>query len=330
MIMSKGIWIVVEQRNAQIRKVSLELLSQARLIANETGDPLVAVVLGQNIQDLAQEVTSYGADKVILVDNEKLAEYTTGAYTSVLNKLIRKEEPNAVLIGNTAMGKDLAPRLAQRLGVGLASDCTGMEKDDANFLTFKRPIYGGKAFAQVATDAKPVMATIRPNTFPIAAPDAARQAEVVTEAAEIDQDDLRAILKDVIIATSERPELTEAEIIVSGGRAMKGPENFPMLEALADVVGGAVGASRAAVDAGWIDSKFQVGQTGKTVSPILYIACGISGAIQHLAGMSSSKVIVAINKDPEANIFNVADYGIVGDIFEIVPLLTEEIKKLVS
>ncbi|NLL53427.1 MAG: electron transfer flavoprotein subunit alpha/FixB family protein [Peptococcaceae bacterium] len=328
--MSKGIWIVVEQRNAQIRKVSLELLSQARLIANETGDPLVAVVLGQNIQDLAQEVTSYGADKVILVDNEKLAEYTTGAYTSVLNKLIRKEEPNAVLIGNTAMGKDLAPRLAQRLGVGLASDCTGMEKDDANFLTFKRPIYGGKAFAQVATDAKPVMATIRPNTFPIAAPDAARQAEVVTEAAEIDQDDLRAILKDVIIATSERPELTEAEIIVSGGRAMKGPENFPMLEALADVVGGAVGASRAAVDAGWIDSKFQVGQTGKTVSPILYIACGISGAIQHLAGMSSSKVIVAINKDPEANIFNVADYGIVGDIFEIVPLLTEEIKKLVS
>ncbi|NLM21761.1 MAG: electron transfer flavoprotein subunit alpha/FixB family protein [Peptococcaceae bacterium] len=328
--MSKGIWIVVEQRNAQIRKVSLELLSQARLIANETGDPLVAVVLGQNIQDLAQEVASYGADKVILVDNEKLAEYTTGAYTSVLNKLIRKKEPNAVLIGNTAMGKDLAPRLAQRLGVGLASDCTGMEKDDANFLTFKRPIYGGKAFAQVATDSKPVMATIRPNTFPIAAPDTAHQAEVVTEAAEIDQDDLRAILKEVIIAASERPELTEAEIIVSGGRAMKGPENFPMLEALADVVGGAVGASRAAVDAGWIDQEFQVGQTGKTVSPVLYIACGISGAIQHLAGMSSSKVIVAINKDPEANIFNVADYGIVGDIFEIVPLLTEEIKKLVS
>jgi len=330
MIMSKGIWIVVEQRNAKIRKVSLELLSQGRLIANETGDPLVAVVLGQNIQDLAQEVASYGADKVILVDNEKLAEYTTGAYTSVLNKLIRKEEPNAVLIGNTAMGKDLAPRLAQRLGVGLASDCTGMERDEANFLTFKRPIYGGKAFAQVATDAKPVMATIRPNTFPLATPDTTRQAEIVNETAEIDQEDLRAILKEVVLATSARPELTEAEIIVSGGRGMKGPENFPILEALADALGGAVGASRAAVDAGWIDQKFQVGQTGKTVSPTLYIACGISGAIQHLAGMSSSKVIVAINKDPEANIFNVADYGIVGDLFEIVPLLTEEIKKLVG
>ncbi|NLO97413.1 MAG: electron transfer flavoprotein subunit alpha/FixB family protein [Peptococcaceae bacterium] len=328
--MSKGIWIVVEQRNAKIRKVSLELLSQGRLIANETGDPLVAVVLGQNIQDLAQEVASYGADKVILVDNEKLAEYTTGAYTSVLNKLIRKEEPNAVLIGNTAMGKDLAPRLAQRLGVGLASDCTGMERDEANFLTFKRPIYGGKAFAQVATDAKPVMATIRPNTFPLATPDTTRQAEIVNETAEIDQEDLRAILKEVVLATSARPELTEAEIIVSGGRGMKGPENFPILEALADALGGAVGASRAAVDAGWIDQKFQVGQTGKTVSPTLYIACGISGAIQHLAGMSSSKVIVAINKDPEANIFNVADYGIVGDLFEIVPLLTEEIKKLVG
>ena len=328
--MSKGIWIVVEQRNAKIRKVSLELLSQGRLIANETGDPLVAVVLGQNIQDLAQEVASYGADKVILVDNEKLAEYTTGAYTSVLNKLIRKEEPNAVLIGNTAMGKDLAPRLAQRLGVGLASDCTGMERDEANFLTFKRPIYGGKAFAQVATDAKPVMATIRPITFPLATPDTTRQAEIVNETAEIDQEDLRAILKEVVLATSARPELTEAEIIVSGGRGMKGPENFPILEALADALGGAVGASRAAVDAGWIDQKFQVGQTGKTVSPTLYIACGISGAIQHLAGMSSSKVIVAINKDPEANIFNVADYGIVGDLFEIVPLLTEEIKKLVG
>ncbi len=267
---------------------------------------------------------------MIVVESEKLAEYTTGAYTSVLNKLIRKEEPNAVLIGNTAMGKDLAPRLAQRLGVGLASDCTGMEKDDANFLSFKRPIYGGKAFAQVATDVKPVLATIRPNTFPLAAPDAGRTAEIVTEAAEIDQDDLRAILKEVIIAASERPELTEANVIVSGGRGMKGPENFPILEALADVLGGAVGASRAAVDAGWIEQKFQVGQTGKTVSPTLYIACGISGAIQHLAGMSSSKVLVAINKDPEANIFNLADYGIVGDLFEIVPLLTEEIKKLVS
>lgn len=328
--MAKGIWVIVEQRNLQIRKVSLELLSQGRKIADETGEPLVAVVLGQGIDGLAQTVAEYGADKVVLIDDAKLAEYTTGSYTSVLNKLIRKEEPQAVLLGNTAVGKDLAPRLAQRLGVGLASDCTGMELDPNSFLNFKRPIYAGKAFAHITSNVRPIMGTIRPNTFPVAAPDAARQAEVVKEAAEIDSADLVAILKEVAIAASKRPELTEANIIVSGGRGMKGPENYNILEDLADVVGAAVGASRAAVDSGWKEHKFQVGQTGKTVAPTLYIACGISGAIQHLAGMGSSKYIVAINKDPEANIFNVADYGIVGDLFEVVPLLTEEFKKLVN
>lgn len=327
--MAKGIWIVIEQYKLEIRKVSLELLSQGRLIADQTGEPLVAVILGKGVADLAQTAVAYGADKVILVDDDKLEDYTTGAYTSVLNKLIRKEEPQAVLLGNTAVGKDLAPRLAQRLGVGMASDCTGMDVDAENFLTFKRPIYGGKAFAQVNATERPVLATIRPNTFPVAAQDESRQAEVVNETAEIDAADLRAIVKEIAIAASERPELIEATIIISGGRGMKGPENYKILEECADVIGAAVGASRAAVDAGWIEQKFQVGQTGKTVSPTLYIACGISGAIQHLAGMGSSKVIVAINKDPEANIFNLADYGVVGDLFEIVPLLTEEFKKLV-
>lgn len=326
--MAKGIWIIIEQSKLEIRKVSLELLSQGRIIADKTGEPLVAVILGKGVTDLAQKVAAYGADKVILVNDDKLADYTTGAYTSVLNKLIRKEEPQAVLLGNTAVGKDLAPRLAHRLGVGMASDCTGMETDEDSFLIFKRPIYGGKAFAQVASNVRPVLATIRPNTFPIAAADTSRQAEVVNEAADIDPADLRAIVKEIVIATSERPELIEANIIISGGRGMKEPENFKMLEECADVIGAAVGASRAAVDAGWIEQKYQVGQTGKTVSPTLYIACGISGAIQHLAGMGSSKVIVAINKDPEANIFNLADYSIVGDLFEIVPLLTEEFKKL--
>lgn len=326
--MAKGIWIIIEQSKLEIRKVSLELLSQGRILADNTGEPLVAVILGKGVTDLAQQVTTYGADKVILIDDEKLADYTTGAYTSVLNKLIRKEEPQAVLMGNTAVGKDLAPRLAQRLGVGMASDCTGMETDQDHFLTFKRPIYGGKAIAQVAANARPVLATIRPNTFPIATPDAARKAEVINETAAIDAEDLRAIVKEIVIATSQRPELIEANIIISGGRGMKGPENYSILEECADVIGAAVGASRAAVDAGWIEQKFQVGQTGKTVSPTLYIACGISGAIQHLAGMGSSKVIVAINKDPEAYIFNLADYSIVGDLFEIVPLLTEEFKKL--
>jgi len=328
--MAKGIWIIVEQRNAQIRKVSLELLSQGRKIADETGEPLVAVILGHGIEGLATEVTAYGADKIIIIDDDKLSEYTTGSYTSVLNKVIREGEPQAVLLGNTALGKDLAPRLAHRLGVGLASDCTGMETDATSFLSFIRPIYSGKAFAHLTSNVRPIVATIRPNTFPVAEPDASRKAEIVKETATIDSSDLRAILKEVAIAASERPELTEASIIVSGGRGMKGQENFALLEQLADVIGGAVGSSRAAVDAGWRELKFQVGQTGKTVAPTLYIACGISGAIQHLAGMGSAKFIVAINKDPEANIFTVADYGIVGDLFEIVPLLTEEFKKLVG
>lgn len=326
--MANGIWIIVEQNQSEIRKVSLELLSQGRIIADKTGEPLVAVILGRSVVELAQKVAAYGADKVILVEDDRLTDYTTGAYTSVLNKLIRKEEPQAVLIGNTAVGKDLAPRLAQRLGVGMASDCTGMDTDAESFLTFQRPIYGGKAFAEVASAVRPVLATIRPNTFPLAIPDTARRAEVFNQTIEIDPGDLRAIVKEIVMAASERPELIEANIIISGGRGMKGPENYCILEACADVIGAAVGASRAAVDAGWIEQKFQVGQTGKTVSPTLYIACGISGAIQHLAGMGSSKVIVAINKDPEANIFNLADYGIVGDLFEIIPLLTEEFKKL--
>lgn len=327
--MANGIWIIIEQHKLEIRKVSLELLSQGRIIADKTGEPLVAVILGKGIAELSKKVAAYGADKVIVVDDDKLTDYTTGAYTSVLNKLIRKEEPQAVLIGNTAVGKDLAPRLAHRLGVGLASDCTGMETDEDGFLAFKRPIYGGKAFAEVESTSRPVMATIRPNIFPLAVPDETRQAEVVNEVAEIDPSDLRTIVKEIIIAASARPELIEANVIISGGRGMKGPENYCILEECADVIGAAVGASRAAVDAGWIEQKFQVGQTGKTVSPTLYIACGISGAIQHLAGMGSSKVIVAINKDPEANIFTLADYSIVGDLFEIVPLLTQEFKKLV-
>lgn len=326
--MAKGIWVIIEQNKLEIRKVSLEIMSQAKIIATEIGEPLSAVILGKGIAELADTVAAYGADKVYLVDDDKLENYTTGAYTSALNKLIRKEEPQAVFMGNTAVGKDLAPRLAQRLGVGLASDCTGIEVDKENLLSFKRPIYGGKAFADVISNVRPILATIRPNTFPMASPDESLKAEVINETAEIDPADLRAIVKDIVIAASERPELIEAEIIISGGRGMTGPENYKILEDAADVIGAAVGASRAAVDAGWIEEKFQVGQTGKTVSPVLYIACGISGAIQHLAGMGSSKVIVAINKDPEANIFTLADYGIVGDLFEVVPLLTEEFKKL--
>lgn len=328
--MAKGIWIFVEPSQGKIRKVSLEVLSQGRKIANQVGEPLVAVIAGEEVANLAQEAAQYGADQVYLLDSPQLARYTTGAYTSALNKLLREKEPKAFLLGNSAIGKDLAPRLAQRLGVGLSSDVVDIEVDPEKFLVFKRPVYTGNAYSFVETTSSPVLATIRAKTFLAEEPDPSRQAEVIEAEVHVDPADLKVILKEVAIAASTRPALTEAEFIVSGGRGMKGPENFAILEQLADVVGGAVGASRAAVDSGWIDNRFQVGQTGSMVAPTLYIACGISGAIQHLAGIGASKFIIAINKDPEANIFNVADYGIVGDLFEVVPLLTEEFKKLVN
>ncbi|MCL1791688.1 MAG: electron transfer flavoprotein subunit alpha/FixB family protein [Peptococcaceae bacterium] len=325
--MSKGIWVVVEQTQGNIRKISFELLSQGAKLAAEKGEELAAVILGAGIGNLANEAGQYGADKVYLADDAKLENYTTGAYTSVLAKLIKENEPSLVLFGNTAVGKDLAPRVAQRVGVGLASDCTTMTGDAAAYVTFSRPLYAGKVNAKIASPAaRPVMATIRPNSFP--AVESAKTPETINVAVNVDATDLRAILKEVIMQAAGRVPLTEANIIVSGGRGMKTAENFSILEELADVLGAAVGASRAAVDGGLRDYEFQVGQTGKTVSPTLYIACGISGAIQHLAGMFSSQVIVAINKDPEANIFTVADYGIVGDLFDVVPLLTEECKKI--
>ena len=224
------------------------------------------------------------------------------------------------------MGRDLMPRVAARLGVGLAQDCIAAEIVDDGQLECIRPIYAGKAYAKVRLLMSPAIATLRPNVFPLGDADTARNAETVTLTPELNAEKIRASVKETRKSSGQKVELTEANIIVSGGRGMKGPENFPVVEALADAFGGAMGASRAAVDAGWIDQQHQVGQTGKTVSPTLYVACGISGAIQHLAGMSSSKFIVAINKDPEAPIFNIADYGIVGDLFEVVPALTEAIK----
>lgn len=324
--MAKGIWIVVDQREGAIKKVSYELLSEGRKIADQLGEELAAVLLGSGVADQAASLGEYGADKVYVVDNSALANYTTDGYTNALSTLAGKYEPAAILLGCTVNGRDLAAQVAQRLNTGLMSDCIGMELVDGQ-LVFTRPVYAGKALVKACCpDARPAMATIRPNTFNIEP--VAKSAEVITE--DIDPGNIRQVVKEVIKQESTRPELTEANVIVSGGRGMKAPENFNTLEELADVLGAAVGASRAAVDAGWVGHSFQVGQTGKTVSPTLYIACGISGAIQHLAGMSSSKCIVAVNKDPEANIFKVADYGIVGDLFEAVPVLKEELAKILA
>ncbi len=326
--MAQGIWIVAEQKEGELRKISFELVSEGKRLADKMGQSVTAILLGSNIKEKAPELGKYGADKVIVADDNRLATYTTDAYVSVIAELAQKEEPAIILLGASVQGKDLSGRLAARLGVGMAQDCVEFSLDNSN-LVAKRPIYAGKAYATVTfKDSSPQIATARPNVFELNEPDESRSAEVIDAAFSLDDSQLKTKVVEVIQEAGDKPDLTEAELIVSGGRGMKGPENYNIIEELADLIGATVGASRSAVDAGWRPHSDQVGQTGKVVSPNLYIACGISGAIQHLAGMSTSKYIVAINKDPEAPIFQKADYGVVGDLFDVVPALTEEIKKI--
>jgi electron transfer flavoprotein alpha subunit len=287
-----------------------------------------SVLVGHGVAPLAAEVASHGADRVHVFDDAELASYATESFARALAQVISDEKPAVVLLPYTAMGKDLAPRVAARVGAGLVSDVVKLEVKDGR-LEARRPMYAGKALATVRWEGEPQMATLRPNVFPLGTPEAARKFETVTAVADVTT--RRARVHSVQAGgEGTKVELTEAQIIVSGGRGLKGPENFHLVEELASSLGAAVGASRAVVDAGWVDHQMQVGQTGKTVSPTLYVAAGISGAIQHLAGMSTSKVIVAINKDADAPIFKVADYGIVGDVFEILPKLTAAAKALRS
>ncbi|MFQ3580874.1 MAG: electron transfer flavoprotein subunit alpha/FixB family protein [Chloracidobacterium sp.] len=324
--MANGVLVFAEQRDGAFKKATYEALSEGARLAEKLGQPLSAVVIGSTIGHLAGEAAHYGASTVYVADVAPLAKYSTDGYAKVLVEAIHTAQPAVVLAPATAMGKDLAPRVAARLDVGLASDVVETQVENG-VLTVVRPVYAGKAFATVTFRRSPAFATLRPNVFPAAAPDTSRTAEVRSIGATI-VDAPQARVTDILAAAKGKIELTEASIIVSGGRGIKGPENYYLIQNLADALGGAAGASRAVVDAGWVDHSHQVGQTGKTVSPTLYIACGISGAIQHLAGMSSSKFIVAINKDPEAPIFKIADYGIVGDLFEVVPKLTEQVKTL--
>jgi electron transfer flavoprotein alpha subunit len=326
--MAQGILAFIEQRQGSIKKPSLETLSAARKLADDLKENVIALYIGAD--DPSAMLASFGADKVVLVRHDLLGAYSPEGYSSAVVEYAQKASPRIILGSATAMGRDFLSRVAARLRVGLAQDCTDARIVDGQRLECVRPIYAGKAFARVRPTMTPAMATLRPNVFSLGAANPSRAAETETFSPAISPDKIRARVQEVKTSGGQKLELTEANIIVSGGRGLKGPENFPMIQALADALGGAMGASRAAVDAGWIDHSYQVGQTGKTVSPTLYLACGISGAIQHLAGMSSSKYIVAINKDPEAPIFKLADYGIVGDIFAIVPALTQEVKKLKS
>jgi len=317
-----GIVTFAEHRDGRLRRPSLEAVSEARRLTAALGGPVTAVLVGPGTEGLASELAAQGADRVHVFDDPALADYATEPYARALAQAVTEAKPAAVLVPFTSMGKDLAPRAAARLGAGLVSDCVSFTAKDGRLLA-RRPLYSGKAFATVRWEGDPQMATLRPNVFALEAKDASRKAEVVKGAIDTSA---RARVKAVHAAAAGKVELSEAQIVVSGGRGLKGPEHFHLIQELADALGAAVGASRAVVDAGWVEHQYQVGQTGKTVSPTLYVAAGISGAIQHLAGMSSSKVIVAINKDPDAPIFKVATYGLVGDAFEILPRLTEAAK----
>ncbi len=321
--MARKFLVLGEVRDGSLRNVSFEAIGAAKLAAD--GGEIVGVLVGDSVQNFGHELIQYGADRVIAVENDQLKQYTSDGYAQSLLAVIEQEKPEGIFFGHTAFGKDLAPKLAGKLESGLISDVTSIEEEGGN-IVFTRPIYSGKAFEKKIVTAGVIFATIRPNNIEPLAKDESRSGDVST--LSVDIKDLRTIIKDVVRKASEGVDLSEAKVIIAGGRGVKSEEGFEPLKELAQVLGGAVGASRGACDADYCDYSLQIGQTGKVVTPDLYIACGISGAIQHLAGMSNSKVIVAINKDPEANIFNVADYGIVGDLFEVVPLLTEEFKKL--
>ena len=326
--MAQGVMTIAEQRDGEIRKISYELVSEGRRLADSLGQEVTTLLLGSNIKDKASTLGHYGADKVLVADDPRLETYTTDAYVLVIVELVKANDPAILILGASVQGKDLSGRLSAKLGVGMAQDCTVFAIEDGNFVA-TRPIYAGKAYAKMTfSDSFPQMATARPNVMTINEPDTSRSAEVVDASFTLDDSAIKTKVADVMKDESGKADLTEADKIVSGGRGMKGPEHYKILEDLADLIGATVGASRSAVDAGWRPQTDQVGQTGKVVSPNLYIACGISGAIQHLAGMSTSKLIVAINKDPDAPIFQKADYGVVDDLFKVVPPLTEEIKKI--
>jgi len=317
-----GILTFAEQRDGVPRRSALEAVSEARRLADAAGVKVGSVALGPGARAAATELVALGADRVHVFEDAALGSYATEAYARALAQVIEQEKPTVVLVPFTAVGKDLAPRVAAKLGAALVSDCVSLALKEGS-LEARRPIYAGKAFATVKCEGEPQMATLRPNVFALGPRDGGRAAEVIEGKVDTAS---RARITAVTASSEGKVELSEAQVIVSGGRGLKGPEHFHLVQELGQAFGAAVGASRAVVDAGWVDHQMQVGQTGKTVSPTLYIACGISGAIQHLAGMSSSKYIVAINKDADAAIFKIANYGIVGDVFEILPKLTAAAK----
>ncbi|MDR1835695.1 MAG: electron transfer flavoprotein subunit alpha/FixB family protein [Fusobacteriaceae bacterium] len=323
------VWVIGEQREGVISPITIELLGEGKKLATELGKKLLVVIPGYRIDEKVKELLHYGVDKVIYVKDELLDKFSTEGYANSIAKVILEKKPEIVLFGATSLGRDVAPRVAARIGTGLTADCTklAIDPEDKKFLQ-TRPAFGGNLMATIICPKnRPQMATVRPGVMEKAKYEEKASGEVEIYQPKLTADEIRAKLINTKKADKKIVNLTGAKIIVSGGRGLKKPENFKLLEDLAEALGGEIGSSRAAVDSGWIDQSHQVGQTGTTVRPNVYIACGISGAIQHLAGMSEAKYIVAINKDPGAPIFKVCDYGIVGDLNEIVPAITEAVKK---
>ncbi|MGE7624177.1 electron transfer flavoprotein subunit alpha/FixB family protein [Viridibacillus sp. NPDC096237] len=321
--MSKKVLVLGEVREGSLRNVSFEAIAAAKKVSG-SGE-VVGVLIGDAVANLAEELIQNGADRVVTVEHPHLKQYTSDGFSQAFMAVTEQEQPEAIVFGHTALGKDLSPKVASKLQSGLVSDVTDIEGEDEKAI-FIRPIYSGKAFEKVQVKEGLVFVTIRPNNIAPLTKDESRTGDVISMSVDITN--LRTIIKEVVRKSTDGVDLSEAKVVVAGGRGVKSEDGFAPLKELANVLGGAVGASRGACDADYCDYSLQIGQTGKVVTPDLYIAAGISGAIQHLAGMSNSKVIVAINKDPEANIFKVADYGIVGDLFEVIPMLTEEFKKL--
>ncbi|KPL03122.1 MAG: electron transfer flavoprotein subunit alpha [candidate division Zixibacteria bacterium SM23_73_2] len=325
-----SIWVIAEQKDGKLKKVSLELLSLSKKLKEKTNQDIGCVLLGDNLESFTQTLGNYGADKLFLIEDQALQNYSNEVYSQAIADLVKEHSPKIILGGATAQGKDLLPLVAAKLDAGLAIDCLDIEIDENSKLICTRPMYAGKVKVKCTLESSIQIASLRPNVLEVLPPDTSKQAEVVKVKPRIDPNSLKVKLLEVKKEARGKIDLTEADVIVSGGRAMKSAENFKLLEDLAEALGQAttVGASRAAVDSGFAPHDIQVGQTGKVVNPNLYIACGISGAIQHLAGMITSKCIVAINKDPEAPIFQKADYGVVGDLYKILPILTDIVKKL--
>jgi electron transfer flavoprotein alpha/beta-subunit len=327
--MSKDVFVFIEQRDSELQKVGIELLGEARKLADSLNQDVVAMLLGYNIKSKTEMLIHHGANKVIVVDDEILNEYVTEPYAKAVCAIIKKYDPEIVLYGASSIGRDLAPRLASRIHTGLTADCTALEIDEeSKNLLMTRPAFGGNLMATILCENhRPQMATVRPGVMQALKNNPDLKGEIVEEKIPFDKSDMNVVIKEVVKVESKKKDITEADVLVSGGRGIGAPDAFNMLSELADLLGAEVSASRATVDAGWIEKDRQVGQTGKTVRPEVYFALGISGAIQHIAGMEESELIIAINKNEEAGIFGVSDLGIVGDVHAIVPKLIELIKK---